>query len=85
MQKKKRERLATACLIIATFLNPFGFDAVQSTLIRLTGSYWSANLVMYFLAGCFFGLYFLFSGNNPILATKDIIVSVYYNTIKKKK
>jgi hypothetical protein len=65
-----KKRLATLFLIIGTFLNPFGFDVVQISLIKLTGSLWKANLVLYCLAGFCFGCYFLFSGNNPI---KNII------------
>jgi hypothetical protein len=65
MQKSTRERLATLSLVVATFLNPLGFDAVQLSLIKLTGSYSRANLSMYFLALSFFGLYFYLSRSNP--------------------
>jgi hypothetical protein len=68
--------------MIAVFLNPFGYDALQALLIKLTGSFWSANLVLYFLAAFFFGLYFLFSGNNPIREIKDITLSIYNDKIK---
>jgi hypothetical protein len=83
--KEKKKRLATVFLMIAMFLNPIGFDAVQLILIDLTGSYWNANLVMYCLAGLFFGLYFYFSGTNPIREIKDIFLSIYYNKIKHFK
>ena len=83
--KEKKKRLATVCLMIAMFLNPLGFDAVQMMLIDLTGSLWSANSVMYCLAVLFFGLYFLFSGNNPIKEIKDILLTIYYNKIKHFK
>lgn len=66
MQKSTRDRLATLSLVVATFLNPLGFDAVQLTMIRLTGSYWRANLSMYCLALFFFGLYFYLSRSNPL-------------------
>ncbi len=74
--------------MIGMFLNPFGFDAIQLSLIKLTGSYLRANFVMYCLAGLFFGLYFFFSGNNPFREIKDIILSIYEDKIKhyvKKK
>lgn len=64
------------------FLNPLGFDAVQLMLMDLTGSYWSANLVMYCLAVFFFGLYFFYSGNNPIREIKDIVKNIYFDKIK---
>jgi len=46
--------------MLALFFNPFGFDAVQYGLILWTGSLWRANLVMYFIAASFFGLYIYF-------------------------
>lgn len=72
------------------FLNPMGFDVVQLTLIKLTGSLFGANLVLYCLALFFFGLYFYFSGNNPISTIKDIILNLYYDRLhhfffKKRK
>lgn len=82
MKKEKNQKLATVFLMIAMFLNPLGFDAIQMILIDLTESYWSANLVMYCLAVFFFGLYFFYSGNNPIKEIKNIILNVYYNKIK---
>ena len=82
MKKINRQRMATIFLMIAVFLNPFGYDAIQALLIKLTGSFWSANLVLYCLAVFFFGLYFLFSGNNPIREIKDITLSIYNDKIK---
>jgi len=78
---KQNQRLATIFLMVAMFLNPMGFDVVQLTLIKLTGSLLRANLVMYCLAAFFFGLYFYFSGNNPIKAIKDIILNIYFDRI----
>jgi len=48
-------------LMLALFFNPFGFDAVQYSLILLTGSLWRANFVLYCIAACFFGLYIYFT------------------------
>jgi hypothetical protein len=48
-------------LMLALFFNPFGFDAVQYSLILLTGSLWRANFVLYCIAVFFFGLYFYYS------------------------
>jgi hypothetical protein len=47
-------------LFLALFFNPFGFDAVQYSLILLTGSLWRANFVMYCIAVSFFGCYIYF-------------------------
>ena len=55
-----QNNISQICLMLALFFNPFGFDAVQYSLILWTGSLWRANLVLYFIAGLFFGLYFYF-------------------------
>jgi hypothetical protein len=47
-------------LMFALFFNPFGFDAVQYSLILLTGALWKANLILYCIAGFFFGVYIYF-------------------------
>ena len=80
----KKQKLATLFLMMGMFFNPFGFDAIQIMLMNLTGSYLGANSVLYCLAGFCFGLYFLFSGNNPIKEIKEIILSSY-NRIKSNK
>jgi hypothetical protein len=82
MKKINRSKIATIFLMLAMFLNPFGFDALQAILIQLTGSFWNANLVLYCLAGLCFSLYFFFSGNNPISQIKDVIMSIYNDKIK---
>ncbi len=83
-QKKKvnKKKLATIFLILGTFFNPFGFDAIQLILIKLTGSLFGANLCLYFLAASCFGLYFLLSGNNPFKEIADILLTIYNNKIK---
>ena len=78
-----KQKLATLFLMLGMFFNPFGFDAIQILLIKLTGSYYGANLVLYCLAVCCFGLYFLFSGNNPINEIGQIVKSSY-KRIKKQ-
>jgi hypothetical protein len=56
-------------LALCLFFNPFGFDVVQFYLIEITGNIWRANLIMYCIAGLFFGLYIYLSKvlkeNNP--------------------
>jgi hypothetical protein len=59
-QKTLKKNLSTICLMLAMFFNPFGFDIVQYGLIRLTGSLFYANVVLYCIAGLFFGLSILF-------------------------
>jgi hypothetical protein len=59
-RKTFQDNLSQIFLMLALFFNPFGFDAVQYSLILLTGSLWKANFVLYCVAGVFFGLYIYF-------------------------
>lgn len=72
-------------LMLGMFFNPFGFDVIQISLMKLTGSYYGANLVLYCLTALCFGFYFLYSGNNPITEIKNLTISIYNNKIKKKR
>lgn len=72
-----KQKLATLCLMIAMFLSPIGFDAIQMVLIELTGSLLRANFVMYCLAALFFGLYFYLSGSNPLKEIKKTTKGFY--------
>lgn len=45
-----RKAMATVCLMIATFLNPFGYDILVYKLTQLTNDYWSTMYVLYLLA-----------------------------------
>ena len=79
-----KQKLATLFLMLGMFFNPFGFDAIQILLIKLTGSYYGANLALYCLAACCFGLYFLFSGSNPIKEISEIFKSSYNRFTRQK-
>jgi len=76
-----RKKLSTIFLMLALFVNPLGFDAIQLILIQLTGSLLRANFVLYCLAAFFFGLYFYLSGNNPLTEIRDIIKSIWLDKI----
>lgn len=45
-----RKALGTVCLVIATFLNPFGFDILVFKLTQLTNDYWITMYILYGLA-----------------------------------
>lgn len=53
------KNLATVCLILATFFNPLGFDALFALVMKWTGSFWVTDIIFYCLSASFFGLYFL--------------------------
>lgn len=78
MTKAKK---ATLFLMLGMFFNPFGFDAIQIMLMKLTGSYYGANLVLYCLAASCFGFYFYYSGNNPFTTIRDIILTIWQDKI----
>lgn len=59
-RKVRLSLLKDTALMLALFFNPFGFDAVQYSLLLWTGSLWRANFVLYCIAGLFFGLYIYF-------------------------
>lgn len=62
MNKLNREKFATICLMIGTFFNPLGYDALLYQLIELTGSYWIS--IFYLLSVSFFILYLYFANKN---------------------
>ena len=42
-----QDNLSQVFLMLALFFNPFGFDAVQYSLMLWTGSLWKANFILY--------------------------------------
>ncbi len=57
----KNMKVSTLMLMIATFFNPLGFDALFALVMKWTGSYWVTDLVFYSMSLLFFGLYYYFS------------------------
>lgn len=54
------KNVATACLMLAMFFNPLGFDALFKLVMDWTGSYWTTDLLFYGVSLSFAGLYFFF-------------------------
>jgi hypothetical protein len=54
-----KKNLATIVLMIATFFNPLGFDALFALVMKWTGSFWITDAIFYCLSASFFGLYYL--------------------------
>jgi hypothetical protein len=65
MKEINRKKLGTLCLVIATFLNPLGYDVLVFGLTKLTGNYWTTIHILYVCAALFFGLFFFFYRINP--------------------
>ncbi len=59
-------KIATICLILATWANPFGFDVAFATILKWPGDYWTTTLIFYCLSALFFGLFFYLSNVNPL-------------------
>ena len=68
-----RQNLAIVALMIATFLNPLGFDVLFKMTLDLTGSYWITIGIFYLASALFFGLYFWLSGKKPITYLINIV------------
>lgn len=57
--------------MLGMFFNPLGFDVLFKMVLDATNSYWMTTGIFYFVAALFFGLYFYFSGTNPIIVVID--------------
>lgn len=66
MKEQTRKKLGTICLVIATFLNPFGYDLLVFKLTQLTKDYWTTMYILYVAAALFFILFFVLYKINPI-------------------
>jgi len=65
LKTKQKKIMGTWILILATFFNPLGFDALFALIMKWTGSYWITDAIFYCLSAFFFGLYFLFFREKP--------------------
>jgi hypothetical protein len=66
MNEALRKKLGTMSLVVASFLNPFGYDILVYKMTQLTGDYWTTMHILYVLAVLFFILFFLLYRINPI-------------------
>jgi len=71
VNQKRRTRMASVCLVLATFFNPFGFDILFATIMKWTDSYWHTVAIFYFLSALFFGFYFFLSSNKKLKSKED--------------
>jgi hypothetical protein len=80
MTNETRKKLGTASLVIASFLNPFGYDLLVFKLTQLTNSYWHTMYILYFFTALFFTLFFILYRINPAVylfnKVKSIITSI---------
>jgi hypothetical protein len=65
LKNNQKSLIGTWILILGTFFNPLGFDALFALVMKWTGSYWITDAIFYCLSAFFFGLYFLFFREKP--------------------
>lgn len=53
-------------LMLALFVNPFGYDSLFAWTMKETGSFMAADLIFYGIAIIFFIAYFHLSRTNPV-------------------
>ena len=77
-----RKALGTICLMIATFLNPFGFDILVYKLTELTKDYWNTMYVLYASALLLFGLsYLFFKLNKKVIGNIIVTLAMFVNPL----
>jgi hypothetical protein len=82
MSEKLRKKIGTICLIVGTFLNPFGYDLLVYKLTQLTKNYWTTMHILYASAALFFILFFIFYRINPFKHVHNYVKKI---TIQIKK
>lgn len=82
MNRINRKALGTVCLVIATFLNPFGFDILVYKLTQLTSDYWSTMYVLYSSALLSFGFsYIAFKAGKKALGNIFVTLGMFLNPL----
>jgi hypothetical protein len=77
-----RKKMATASLMMATFLNPFGFDILVYKITQLTNDYWNTMYVLYGLAFLSLSLsYLFFKLNKRIIGNVLVTLGLFLNPL----
>ena len=76
MTENTRRKLGTASLVIASFLNPFGYDLLVYKLTQLTKDYWTTMHILYVFAALFFILFFVLYKINPLVTIKSRAIKI---------
>lgn len=77
-----RKVVGTVCLVLATFLNPFGFDILVYKLTQLTNDYWSTMYTLYSSAVLFFGFsYLAFKVGKKSIGNMFITLAMFLNPL----
>lgn len=79
---RNRKNIGIVCLMIATFLNPFGYAELFALAMNYIGDYWTTTYVFYVLAALFFLASFYLLKINPLIIIKDRVKSLLKKDLK---
>ena len=58
IRHKLKVKMPSIVLMLATFFNPLGFDALFKLVMNWTNSYWITDILFYSVSALLFTLYF---------------------------
>jgi len=70
MKIMKKKNMESLFLILGTFFNPLGYDALLKWVMNMTGSYWFSILIFYLISLFCFIIYFFLAKINPFSILK---------------
>lgn len=70
---RNRKNIGILFLMIATFLNPFGYAELFALVMNFTGDYWTTTYIFYVLAFLSFLVSFYLLRINPIALIREKI------------
>lgn len=73
---KAKIRLKDVCLLLGTFFNPLGFDALFALVMKWTGSFIVTDIIFYCTSILFFLLYYYLSKRDNPKNSQDGIQQV---------
>jgi hypothetical protein len=78
----RRKNMGIIFLMIATFLNPLGYDVVFAEVMKLTGDYWTTTYIFYVLAFLSFLLSFSLLKVNPIKRMRERLRNLFKKRVE---
>jgi hypothetical protein len=73
----RRKNIGILFLMIATFLNPFGYAELFALVMKLSGDYWTTTYIFYVLASLSFLVSFYLLKINPIKHVNDKLKKIF--------
>lgn len=79
---RNRKNIGIVCLMIATFLNPFGYAELFALAMSYIGDYWTTTYIFYVLAVLFFLASFYLLRINPLTMIKEKFFNLFKKDLK---